>query len=94
MYLSYLWAILLLFLGTQENLRVFLLEMHSLGVAHVKFIFACSGVCYLEKIIQGIVWLRLEADPLHFFSPSENIRCLGCKPNIIPLGRVDSKEKI
>lgn len=69
--------------------------MRSLGAAHVKFIFACSNVCYLERIIQGIIWLRCEADLFHVFSePCENIRALDYKPNLIPLGRVDSQEKI
>lgn len=60
----------------------------------MKFIFACSNVCYLERIIQGIIWLRCEADLFHVFSPCENIRALDYKPNLIPSGRVDSQEKI
>lgn len=28
----------------------------------MKFISACSKACYLERIIQAIVWLRCEAD--------------------------------
>lgn len=60
----------------------------------MKFIFACFNVCYLERIIQGIIWLRCEADLFHVFSPCENIRALDYKPNLIPSGKVDSQEKI
>lgn len=40
------------------------------GAVHVTFLFAFS-VCSRERIIQGIVWLRCEADP---FIPSHPVK--------------------